>query len=683
VSLAALTTRFLLPALASALVLCAAALPGSAAASTLVDPFASAADPQGVAVDTAGNVYIADTAANEIVKVTPAGALSVLAGTGTAGSPTPGPATHSELRAPAGVAVDSNGDVYIADTGNAEVEKVTASRALSIVAGTGTTALPVPGTATASPLDTPTGVAVDAAGNVYIADSTAHEILKLAPAGTLSIFAGNGTTGLPTPGTATASPLDAPTGIAVDSAGNVYIADAAANEIEKVTGSGDLSLFAGRSTGAAGAPTAGTATSSHLSQPTGIAVDISGNVYIADTANDRIEKVSAGRLSTFAGTGSAAAPNYGAAPTSSAIPGPTAVAVNAAGVVYVADAPNDTVDRLAPAVPVATAGPTVTGTSGTQGVVLSARNGSWSNSPSSFSYQWEDCNTSGASCTSITGATAATYTLQPADVARTVRVAVTATNAGGDGSSVSAPTATVLPLPPSLITAPSVAGETIDAQTLTVTTGTWANGTTKFAYQWQDCSSAGDSCANIGGATSPAYTLQGSDVGDTLRAQVTATNAGGSTVKSSAVTDVVGPALVPWANVAAPQATSAPAITGTAIPGATLTCKPGSWTGGPTGFTYQWNRGTRLITGATGQTYKVQTADSGWTLSCSVIAVNSGGAIQADSAGVHVGTPGAHTAAAGEHSSRVKKRLKGKRAPAARTARHTSRRRRSAAHGSR
>jgi sugar lactone lactonase YvrE len=300
--------------------------------------------PNGVAVDSSGNVYIADTSNNEIEKVTPGGTLSIIAGTGTAGAPTPGPATSSRLDGPYGVAVDSSGNVYIADTSNNEIEKVTPGGTLSIIAGTGTAGAPTPGPATSSRLDIPYGVAVDSSGNVYVADEANAEIEKVTPGGTLSIIAGTGTVGTPTPGPATSSRLDSPYGVAVDASGNVYIADGGDSQVLKVTPGGTLSIFAG--TGTDGAASNGPATSSALGSVQGLAVDGAGNLYIADYQD--IEQVTpSGTLTVIAGHGSSGAPTYGGPATSSALEG-GGVASTPAGQVYVADTGNNTIDLLTP-----------------------------------------------------------------------------------------------------------------------------------------------------------------------------------------------------------------------------------------------------------------------------------------------------------------------------------------------
>ena len=235
-----------------------------------------------------------------------------LGGYGAAGPVTTGPASASELDSPADVAVDASGNVYIADGINAEVEKVTPSGTLSVIAGTGTSGTPAAGPATSTPLDYPAGVAVDSAGNVYIADLSGSVVEKVTPSGMMTIVAGSGGQGAPTPGPATSSALYGPDGVAVDGAGNLYIAASDNNEILKVTPSGTLSVFAG--TGQQGGPTAGPATHSMLANPSGVAVDAAGDVYIADLANNRIEMVSPdGVLSFVAGNGQQGTPTPGPA----------------------------------------------------------------------------------------------------------------------------------------------------------------------------------------------------------------------------------------------------------------------------------------------------------------------------------------------------------------------------------
>jgi hypothetical protein len=285
--------------------------------------------------------------------------------------------------------------------------------------------------------------------------------------------------------------------------------------------------------------------------------------------------------------------------------------------------------------PVNSGAPAPTGTA-TEGQVLTVGPGTWTNSPTLFGYQWQRCDTTGSHCVDITGATATTYTLSPDDAAHTLRVTVTASNVGGSTAHSTLPTPVVLPLPPQNTSAPVAAGTAVNLQTLTAEPGDWAKNPTRFTYQWQDCDAGGANCANIGGATAASYALRLSDVGDTVRVQVTATNAGGHATAGSDPTAVIAPVVVPWADIAPPAPVSAPVITGTAAIGATLACSTGAWSSSPVSYAYQWNRAVAPIANATAATYTVQAADQGHKLSCTVTATNSGGAIQTISAGVSI-----------------------------------------------
>ena len=164
---------------------------------------------------------------------------------------------------------------------------------------------------------------------------------------------------------------------------------------------------------------------------------------------------------------------------------------------------------------------------------------------SSYTYQWQDCDSTGANCTNIGGATSSSYTLTIADVGHTIRAVVTASNAAGSASTSSVQTAMVTgvpPAPPSNTALPQVSGTTTQGGTLTTTTGSWSGSPTAFTYAWQDCNSSGGSCTIIRGASSNTYTLGSGDVGLTIRVVVTASNAGGSASATSAQTATVAAA---------------------------------------------------------------------------------------------------------------------------------------------
>jgi sugar lactone lactonase YvrE len=452
--------------------LCAAA-PASATATTYQlsmfagtgtagSPIAGAATsshldfPEGVTVDAAGDVYVADSENNEVEKINPAGQLSIVAGDGSSGAPTPGPATSSALDTPTGVAVDGTGNVYIADRSNDVVERVTPSGTLSIFAGNGSgTGTPTAGPATATTIGTPWGVAVDDAGNVYISGcASGCRVYKVTPSGTLSIFAGNGSLGSPTPGPAVSSPLGAPLQLAVDASGDLFIADYEQNVIEKVTASGTLSIVAG--SGIYGTQVPGPATSSPLRSPYGIAVDAAGDLYIADTYNQDIEEVTPdGTLSVIAGDGGYGTPTYGVPATSSELLSIRAIASSPSGRLYLADPFSDAIDLLAPPVAVNVALPTVSGISAV-GETLTSTTGAWSNDPIVYTYQWEDCDSSGASCTPVPGATSSTHVIASNEAGHTIRVVVTADNGGGPATATSAQT-TLVPATPTTTVDPITA----------------------------------------------------------------------------------------------------------------------------------------------------------------------------------------------------------------------------------
>jgi hypothetical protein len=200
------------------------------------------------------------------------------------------------------------------------------------------------------------------------------------------------------------------------------------------------------------------------------------------------------------------------------------------------------------AAPVNTAPPTISGTT-TVGQTLAASNGTWSNSPTSFAYQWLRCNGGGNNCAAVANGTQQTYTLVGADAGHTLRVRVTATNADGSASAQSAQTAVVAPLSssaaPKNTASPTISGTPKVGQALTASPGSWSGNPTSFAYQWQDCNVDAAVCTNIAGATGTTYGVRLSDLGFRLRVVVTAKNDKGSATATSAPTAVVTPTTPP------------------------------------------------------------------------------------------------------------------------------------------
>ncbi len=280
---------------------------GAAAASARLN------SPSGVAVDGDGNLYIADSSNNRIRKVDTDGDISTVAGDGTAGFDGDGAAAASaQLNNPYGVAVDRDGNLYIADSSNNRIRMVDAdTNFISTVAGDGTAGFGGDGAAAdMAQLNSPNGVAVDWDGNLYIADRDNHRIRKVdADTGFISTVAGNGTTGFSGDGAAAdAAQLRSPSDVAVDGDGNLYIADTSNHRIRKVDADTDfISTVAGNSSNSRRGCTGdgGAATAAPLYAPTGVALDGSGNLYIATPADQHsasIRKVDAvtGNISTVA-----------------------------------------------------------------------------------------------------------------------------------------------------------------------------------------------------------------------------------------------------------------------------------------------------------------------------------------------------------------------------------------------
>ena len=307
--------------------------------------------PLGVAADGAGNLYIADSSNHRVRKVDAAGVITTAAGTGERGyGGDGGAAEQAQLDSPAGVAVDGAGNLYIADSGNNRVRRVNAAGVIAAVAGTGERGYGGDGgPAVQARLSSPAGLAADGLGNLYIADSGNYRVRKVDAAGVIATVAGTGESGsIADGGSAIQTPLRSPSGVAVDGAGNLYIADENDYRVRKVDAAGVITTVAG--TGERGyAGDGGAATAAQLDSPSSVAVDEAGNLYIADTYNQRIRKVdAAGVITTAAGTGESGYGGDGGTAVQAQLSLPRGVAADAAGNLYIADSGNYRVRLLAP-----------------------------------------------------------------------------------------------------------------------------------------------------------------------------------------------------------------------------------------------------------------------------------------------------------------------------------------------
>jgi trimeric autotransporter adhesin len=278
--------------------------------------------------------------------------ISTVAGDGNKGYSGDGAAaTLARLDTPAAITLNNNGDLYIVDTNNHRIRRVDPTGTITTVAGDGNPGFVGDGgSATAAQLNSPLGIAIDSAGHLYIADTENHCIRKIETSGTISTVAGDGNRGYSGDGgAATSAKLNEPMWVALDSAGNFYIADTGNNVIRKVdVATGNISTVAGDSSvGVAG--DGGPATAAKLSHPTGLDIDAAGNFYIADSANHRIRKVdTTGNITTFAGEGSPGFVGDGKIATAAQLNSPTQVRVDSSGQVYIADTANHRIRQVSP-----------------------------------------------------------------------------------------------------------------------------------------------------------------------------------------------------------------------------------------------------------------------------------------------------------------------------------------------
>jgi streptogramin lyase len=312
---------------------------------------ASFAGPRGVTVDTLGNVYVADAGNNRIRKITSDGVVSTLAGQATAGS-SDGTGASASFNAPFGVAVDFSGNVFVADQGGNRIRKITPVGVVTTIAGNGGTTF-TDGTGTNATFNGPYGIAVDSTGTLYVSDLTNHRIRKITTAGVVTTLAGNGTTTFAN-GTGTNATFNQPWGVAVDPSGTVYVTDFANHRIRKIgTDAVQLPLNRAVVTTIAGnsavSPfTDGTGTNATFNQPYGIGVDSAGTIYVGDYLNQRVRKITtAGVVTTLAGQTARGSTN--ATGTNASFNDPTGIAIDSAGIIYVSEQSGVRVRKVTPA----------------------------------------------------------------------------------------------------------------------------------------------------------------------------------------------------------------------------------------------------------------------------------------------------------------------------------------------
>jgi sugar lactone lactonase YvrE len=310
--------------------------------------------PDGVALDNLGNIYIADTENHRIRKVDTSGVITTIAGSDSANigdfSGDGGQATLARLKSPSGIVLDALGNIYISDSSNFRIRKVDTSGVITTIAGNGTQCVSFPcgdgGQATDANISIPFALALDDEENLYFSDPNVNRVRKIGRDGIISTVAGNGGS-IFTPSEdgnqATNAQINFPKGIHIDNFGNLYISDSN-NRIRKVNKAGIISTIAG---GGVLVGDGGQATSAKLINPDGIVSDISGNIYISDKGQNRIRKINAlGIISTIAGNGTAAFSGNNVLSTSSQVSSPSLLTIDSFGNLYIADKNNSRIRKI-------------------------------------------------------------------------------------------------------------------------------------------------------------------------------------------------------------------------------------------------------------------------------------------------------------------------------------------------
>ena len=497
--------------------------------------------PFGAAVDSAGNINVADSSNHTIRKVTAAGVVTTVAGVAGSRGSADGTIDVARFNSPSGVAVDAAGNIYVADTGNNTIRKISSSSGIlyvSTVAGTANASGSTDATGAAARFTYPNGIAIDTSGNLYVADTQNSTIRMITPAGVVSTVAGLAGSYGSTNGTGAAARFRYPYGVAVDSTGTLYVADSLNHTIRKIAG-GVVTTFAG--SGVSGSLDA-TGILAQFNQPSALTVDSTGNVYVADTYNSTVRKITpAGVVSTLAGLAGTPGSANGTGSTVR-FNRPFGVAVDSSGNVFVADTGNNTIRANgigAVSAPQIQTQPANQITSVGQSAVFTI---AAVGSPMP-NYQWQR-QASGTSTfvnltddlTTYSGSATATLMVNVTSLAMNGDQFQCMVSNGVSPSAVSTAALLSLNMAPAFTTAPlSQTALVGGAVTMTVV----ATGSPAPTYQWRKGGAA------ISGATSTTLTLGNVQLVDAGDYDVVATNQFGSATSSLAQLAVVTTSSVP------------------------------------------------------------------------------------------------------------------------------------------
>ena len=402
--------------------------------------------PVGLKIDSANNLYVTDAAAQVIVKITSDFKIASLAGTAITMGSADGTGTVARFNEPTDLVINDDGSFLLTDTSNASLRKVTTAGVVTTFAGTSGSKGSTDGTGAAARFSAPVGITRDTAGNVYVADQTNHVIRRVTPAGVVTTLAGTAGAAGSTGGTGAAARFNLPTGVAMGSADVLYVADFGSHTLRKVTTAGVVTTFAGTA-GAAGS-TDGTGTAARFNKPSGLALDTAGNLYVADTGNSTVRKISpAGVVTTLAGLSAITGLKDGTG-TLAWFNEPEGVTSDTTGNLYVADTGNAVIRKVTPAGVVTTL--VLTGTAPviiTQPANVSVTTGSsaslsvTASGDGVLTYQWKKDGTD------VAGATTAAYAVSATSSSSAGSYTVVVSNFLGSVTS-SAATLTVNAAPP-------------------------------------------------------------------------------------------------------------------------------------------------------------------------------------------------------------------------------------------
>ncbi len=302
------------------------------------------AHPACITIDGSGVLYVGDSSADTIQKMLSTGVVTPLAGISGQAGTADGNGSSARFNQPGGLSAAANGSLSVCDTANAMIRRISTDGSVITLAGSTTLRGNTDGTGSAATFSSPVGIAQDSSGTFFVADAMSNTIRKITAAGVVTTFAGGAGVAGSADGTGTAARFNAPNGVAVDSSGNVYVSDSTNNLIRKITSAGVVTTLAGV-VGVSGTQD-GTGSGALFNHPTGLAVDSTGNLYLADTGNSTIRKITPAEVvTTLAGLPGIAGLTDGTG-SSAFFNQPLAVAVDSSGTVYVADTGNAAIRKV-------------------------------------------------------------------------------------------------------------------------------------------------------------------------------------------------------------------------------------------------------------------------------------------------------------------------------------------------